>query len=1377
MKVTVGKKLCIGLLTLLNWTFSASAETGRFIRIELPGEARILSLAEVEVISAGENVALKQKASASSATMDATADRAVDGNTEGNWGYRSVTHSATEPNPWWEVDLGRSVAVDRVKVYNRTDCCEERLDGFTLKILDENRVEVGSVVTQRAEKRTEFSFSKGRLTRAGEWSGTRSDFHGFDQYRFQLDDFWCKVVVPKNAAAGRPWIWRAQFFGHQPQADIALLQKGFHVAYAEVGNTFGYPGAVAQWDRMYAYLTEEHKFAARPALEAMSRGGLLSYNWAAKNPDKVACIYADNPVSDIKSWPGGKGSGKGNAKDWNACLKTYGFTEAEALAYTANPVDNLAPLAKANIPLLHIVGTADAVVPVAENTDVIEKRYRKMGGQIKVIRKPGLGHHPHSLEDPTPIVDFVLKHTKLIRVACVGDSITFGAGIRNRDEESYPAQLEKMLGGDWVVGNFGISGHTLLNSGDHPYMKSQQYKDALAFYPDVVVIKLGTNDTKAHNWRNRRAYIGDYLHLIRSFRNLDSKPTVWICNPVPVIGEQWGIRDEVVRNEIIPRITHIARKAGVPVIDLYSALEPFPEHLPDKVHPNAEGAEIIAKTVAAKLSTHGEEAPAAYIPVKHAPAEDLVIWDNIPAYDFEVAYPVGNGRLGAMPFANFPHERILINEETIWENSGPLFMEENTFPHFEKIRELEAEGDFKGADDYFTKHISSKGSQRKNPLSYQLAGWLELDYQNTASILHTYRSLDLKTGVAQNIYTLSDGSTITQETLASAVDDVIAIRIQSDNPFQLQVGMEGAVTEGSALVLNGQASGDFGTKFQCRVHAQPSPNHVKASEGKLQFVETRDLTLYLTVASNFNRQDSAKPLDEGWQATTSDILERLKAMTYQQVKSDALRDHQQFFSRLSLDVGKTADSILKLPIRDRLQRLKAGAHDDPDLMELYYQFGRYLLIGSSRPGGLPANLQGVWNPYEHAPWASDYHLNINVQMNYWPAESCNLGELHQPLLNLIRMYQTPGKEMVKRMGMKGWAMGHSTDVWGSARSMGGRPMWAATYLGGQWLTFHILEHYRFNRDPKVLSEYWDILSDSALFCESWLIPGPEGTLVARPATSPENTFIYTDENGEKQKASLSAGTSVEQWMILQVFKDYIEAAEALGKMEDPFVERIKGLIPKIYRPQVGADGRLMEWMYPFEEAHAGHRHISHVIGAYPGNVIDLDDDPVMRDAVIKSIDGRLAHGGAGTGWSRAWTIGMYARFSDGTKAYENLHAILTRSTLDNLWDHHPPFQIDGNFGATAAVAEMLLHSHNDEIKLLPALPTQWKEGAVRGLRARGDYTVDIQWKGGVLDSVVIRGGAKCQGTVRIRYKNEVKAMEVKPGERVTLTGTLESHTK
>ncbi|MDB4055821.1 glycoside hydrolase N-terminal domain-containing protein, partial [Akkermansiaceae bacterium] len=439
-----------------------------------------------------------------------------------------------------------------------------------------------------------------------------------------------------------------------------------------------------------------------------------------------------------------------------------------------------------------------------------------------------------------------------IKVACVGDSITQGSGIKDPAKDSYPAQLQKLLGDNFEVKNFGHSGHTLLYGGDAPYIKSPKFKQAQDFNPDVVIIKLGTNDSKPQNWHSRRSFIPDYKRLISRFRQLPSQPVVWICNPVPVFPEQWGIKDSVVRDEIIPRINFISKEAGAPIIDLYTPLKAFPQHFPDKVHPNAAGAAEMAKVIAPILKQYRDQSPPMPKRVAHAPAQNLVIWDDRTAFDFEAAYPIGSGRLGGTVYGRFPTEQILINEETIWENKGKLHMREDAFPHFEKIRELEAAGDYKGADDYFTENISSKGSRSCNPLSYQLAGFLKLDYVNTAELKHSKRSLDLRTGIATNIYSLTDGSTITQETFASAVDDIIAVTITADKPLDLKAWLKGSTTEGNDLVLNGQGSGDLGTKFQVRARVTQSDQAITTDGSALHVKQAKSITLYLTVATNFN---------------------------------------------------------------------------------------------------------------------------------------------------------------------------------------------------------------------------------------------------------------------------------------------------------------------------------------------------------------------------------------------------------------------------------------------------------------------------------------------------------------------------------------------
>lgn len=631
--------------------------------------------------------------------------------------------------------------------------------------------------------------------------------------------------------------------------------------------------------------------------------------------------------------------------------------------------------------------------------------------------------------------------------------------------------------------------------------------------------------------------------------------------------------------------------------------------------------------------------------------------------------------------------------------------------------------------------------------------------QRQISVENYRRQLCLDTAVASTQFTY-EGVRYTREVFSSAVDDVLVIRMFADQPGKLTVkavlkrptDFTTAVAGPDALEIYGQAQHggrQLGVQWHCWVQVRTEGGRVW-TEGNELVIDKADSAVFLiAAATDYNRDNPARPLSVDRREVCRQRVQRAGRKSYEQLKADHIAEYQRLFRRCLLDLS--GPDYSDKPTDVRLQAVQRGVCD-PRLATLYFHFGRYLLISSSRPGCMPANLQGIWNDMIAAPWNCDYHININIQMNYWPAEVTNLSECHLPFLDFIERLVPNGRRTAQELyGARGFCATFSTDAWLYTDPYG-NVQYGLWPHGGGWASQHFMEHYRFTLDKDFLRDRaYPLLKEAALFYLDYLTPHPQtGLLTSGPDTSPEN--LYLSPSGEK--IALSMGPSMSQQIIWDVFSNVLEAAGILG-IEDAFTREVRAALANLAPTPIGPDGRLQEWALPFEEAEPGHRHMSHLFGLHPGRQYNIYESPEMVSAARKTIDWRLSHGGGHTGWSRAWIILFWARFHEAQKAYENLQALLAKSTLPNLFDTHPPFQIDGNFGGTAAIAEMLIQSHcrtpdgKGLIELLPALPLEWPEGQIRGLRARGGLTVDIDWKEGRLEKAVLR--ADVPGSFLIRY--------------------------
>lgn len=755
---------------------------------------------------------------------------------------------------------------------------------------------------------------------------------------------------------------------------------------------------------------------------------------------------------------------------------------------------------------------------------------------------------------------------------------------------------------------------------------------------------------------------------------------------------------------------------------------------------------------------------------------DMHLWYEQPASEWVEALPVGNGRLGAMVFGKPYNERIQLNEESLWAGSPINNNNPEALVQLPLLRQLLFEKRVPEAQELVASHFIGTPPRIR---SYQTAGDLFISSDSPGPFTDYKRSLCLETGVATTGY-ISDGIRFTRDVFASAPANAIIIRIISSEKraVNLTVSLErekDAVTEslpGGVLLMRGQIEdeddplrGPMGKhmKFAGMVSALAKEGSIKEVDGKLEVQGATELMLVYTAATNYDPENLDFMPDADPAEKCRTITSAIAHKPYSELLDEHIADHSNLFNRVVLDIG--GHEKTEIPTDRRLELVGQGDRD-PHLITTLFQYGRYLLMGSSRsPGVLPANLQGIWNEHYNAPWNSDFHTNINLQMNYWPAEITNLPETVEPLYRFLKQLTVPGEITAREMyGTEGWTFHHLTDPFGRTGVMDGP--WGLTPMCGPWMTFPVWRHYSYNLDIDYLREYaWPLLRGSAEFILGFLVESPSGYLVTNPSHSPENTY-YLPET--ETPVTLTYGATMDIQIAREVLENTIRASVLLGEDEE-LAARCLEVLDKLPPVGIGTDGTIMEWIDDYREPEPGHRHISHLLGLYPLHQIS-PDDPLLFEAASRTIEKRLEHGGGHTGWSRAWIINFFNRLHNSEKAYENLMLSLEQSTLKNLFSTHPPFQIDGNFGTTAGIAGMLIGSAPGVIDILPALPNEWENGSVRGLRAHGGLTVSLEWENGKLSKTQIHASAP--GKLTIRYNGMSAGLEMDKDKILLLDNRL-----
>ncbi len=781
-----------------------------------------------------------------------------------------------------------------------------------------------------------------------------------------------------------------------------------------------------------------------------------------------------------------------------------------------------------------------------------------------------------------------------------------------------------------------------------------------------------------------------------------------------------------------------------------------------------------------------------YLSGKHAFSQSTnTLWYKQSANYFEESLVLGNGKMGASVFGGVKSDMIYLNDLTLWSGEPVnAYMNPEAYKNIPAIREALQNENYKLADE-LNKKVQGKISESYSPL-----GTLFIDFNKVTTAQNYYRELNISNAISKVIYE-QNGVKYSREYFISNPDKVMVIKLTANKKGALnfdirfnsllkyQVTIQNNIlkAKGNAPVraepnyVNKADAVGFdqtkGTRFTTLIRIKKTDGTITVSDSMLSIKGGTEAEIIVSIATSFNGFDK-NPATEGLndEAIAGEQLTKASAKSYDQLKNGHIADYQKYFSRVNLTLGIT--DAPNLPTNERLKRYAEGK-EDKNLEILYFQFGRYLLISSSRTMGVPANLQGIWNHHLRPPWRSNYTININAEENYWLAENTNLSEMHQPLLSFINHISKTGTITAKTFyGCNGWVACHNSDIWAMSNPVGnfgeGDPVWANWNMGGTWLSTHLWEHYVFTKNSEFLkNDAYPLMKGAALFCLEWMVEDNNGKLITSPSTSPENKF----RTPEGYTGATFYGGTADLAMIRELFTQTIQASRILDNDTELRLQ-LENALSRLHPYQIGKKGNLQEWYYDWDDAEPQHRHQSHLFGLYPGHHITPDKTPDLANACRRTLE---IKGDETTGWSKGWRINLWARLWDGNHAYKMYRELLKYvdpdgiktnysgggGTYPNLFDAHPPFQIDGNFGGSAAVIEMLMQSNENEIRLLPALPDAWASGSVSGICARGGFEISMEWNDKTLQKVTIL--SKTGGKTKLISGNKQKEISLKKGKK------------